>query len=120
MSTRVVVVGAGSWGTALASVLAGNKHDVTLWAREPDVVEQINGQRENVRFLPGVRLPDGIRATSDLAAAVQGAEFVVNVVPAQFCGRVMAEAAPHVLDGALIVSASKGIENRTQIGRAHV
>ena len=113
MSSRIAVIGAGSWGTALASVLAGNKHDVTLWAREPDVVEQINDGRENARFLKGVALPEGIRATSDLAAAVRNAEVIVNVVPAQFCGRVMAEAAPNVLEGALIVSASKGIENRT-------
>jgi glycerol-3-phosphate dehydrogenase (NAD(P)+) len=111
--SRVAVVGAGSWGTALAAVLAGNRHDVLLWARETDVVEQINDGHENRRFLGGIRLPAELRATSDLSQAVGRAEVVVNVVPAQFAGRVMAEAAPHVQPGTLVVSASKGIENKT-------
>ncbi len=113
MSARVVVVGAGSWGTALASVLARNAHDVVLWARELDVVEQINRAHENQRFLPGVPLPEGVRASSDLAESVARADVIVNVVPSQFAGSVMAEAAPHVRAGAQVVSATKGIETST-------
>ena len=113
MKTRVAVVGAGSWGTSLAAVLAKNGHEVVLWAREPDVVQQITDGHENRRFLPGIRLPDTLRVTGDLAAAFSRAEVAVNVVPSQFAGRVMADAAPHVGEGCQLVSASKGIETAT-------
>jgi glycerol-3-phosphate dehydrogenase (NAD(P)+) len=108
--SRAAVIGAGSWGTALASVLTENGHEVVLWAREPEVVEQIESGRQNRRFLSGIRLPDGLRATSDLAAAVRDADVLVSVVPAQFVGGVLAEAAPSVRAGAQVVSATKGIE----------
>lgn len=111
--TRVAVVGAGSWGTALSAVLAKKGHDVCLWAFEPEVAEQITRGRENVSYLPGIDLPENLKSTADLAAAVQGAEIVVSVSPAQVVGSVMAEAAPHIDDDALIVSASKGIEITT-------
>ena len=111
--TRVAVVGAGSWGTALSAILAKKGHDVRLWAFEPEVAEQITGGRENVSYLPGIDLPENLRSTADLATAVQRAEIVVSVSPAQVVGVVMAEAAPHVRDDALVVSASKGIELKT-------
>ena len=113
MTTRVAVVGAGSWGTTIAALLAKNGHEVVLWAREPDVVQQITDGHENRRFLPGISLPDTLRATGDLAAALSRAEMAVNVVPSQFAGRVMADAAPHVEEGCQLVSASKGIETAT-------
>jgi glycerol-3-phosphate dehydrogenase (NAD(P)+) len=111
--TRVAVVGAGSWGTALSAILAKKGHDVCLWAFEPEVAEQITLGSQNVSYLPGIDLPENLRSTADLAAAVEGAEIVVSVSPAQVVGLVMAEAAPHIDDEALIVSASKGIEITT-------
>ena len=111
--TRVAVVGAGSWGTALSAVLSKKGHDVRMWAFEPEVAEQITQGRENVSYLPGVRLPENLGSTADLATALQGAEIVVSVSPAQVVGPVMAEAAVHIEDDALIVSASKGIEITT-------
>ena len=111
--TRVAVVGAGSWGTALSAVLSKKLHDVCLWAFEPEVVEQINEGRENQSYLPGIELPDNLRSTADLKAALHGAEVVVSVSPAQVVGSVMTEAAGHIEDAALIVSASKGIETKT-------
>jgi glycerol-3-phosphate dehydrogenase (NAD(P)+) len=113
MTTRVAVVGAGSWGTTLAAILAKNGHDVVLWAFEPDVVQQIAGAHENQRFLPGIRLPDTLRVTGDLAEALSRAEVAVNVVPSQFAGRVMVDAAPHVGERCQLVNASKGIETAT-------
>ena len=111
--TRITVVGAGSWGTSLAAVLAKNDHDVTLWALEPDVVEQVSHAHENRRFLPDVRLPASLHATGNLVEAMATAEVIVSVVPSQFVGRVMADAAPHVPAGAQLVSAIKGIETST-------
>ena len=111
--TRVAVVGAGGWGTALSAVLAKKGHDVCLWAFEPEVAEQITQRRENVPYLSGIDLPENLKSTADLATALGGAEIVVSVSPAQLVGPVMAEAAPHIPDDALIVSASKGIETTT-------
>ena len=110
---RVAVVGAGSWGTALSAILAKKGHDTCLWAFEPEVAEQITRDRENVSYLPGIDLPENLRSTADLTTAIQGAEIVVSVSPAQVVGLVMAEAALHIQDDALIVSASKGIELMT-------
>ena len=111
--TRVAVVGAGSWGTALSAVLAKKGHDTCLWAFEPNVAEQITLGRENTTYLPGIDLPENLRSTADLATAVQGAKIVVSVSPAQVVGVVMAEAARHIQDDALVISASKGLELTT-------
>ena len=111
--TRVAVVGAGSWGTALSALLSKKGHDVCLWAFEPDVAEQITQGRENVSYLSGVELPENLRSTTDLGTALRGAEIVVSVSPAQVVGSVMEQAAPHIRDDALIVSASKGVETTT-------
>ncbi len=111
--TRVAVVGAGSWGTALSALLSKKGHDVCLWAFEPEVAEQITERRENVSYLAGIELPENLRSTADLAKALRGAEVLVSVSPAQVVGTVMAEAAAHIEEGTLMVSASKGIEIKT-------
>ena len=112
-STRVAVVGAGSWGTALGALLAKSGHVVRLWCLEPEVAAQIRERCENETYLPGRKLPAGLQATDDLEEAVSGAEVVVSVSPSQFVGSVMGEAAPHIPQDAQIVSASKGIEVST-------
>ncbi|HUG02228.1 MAG TPA: NAD(P)H-dependent glycerol-3-phosphate dehydrogenase [Longimicrobiales bacterium] len=109
----VGVVGAGSWGTALALVLARKGHDVSLWSYEEDVAEAVNRQRENTVYLPGVALPPRLVATTDLEEAVAGAPVVVSVSPSQHVARVMSEAAASLSPSALVVSASKGIETAT-------
>ncbi|MBI4521044.1 MAG: NAD(P)-dependent glycerol-3-phosphate dehydrogenase [Gemmatimonadetes bacterium] len=109
----VAVVGGGSWGTTLAALLLKREHNVSLWVREPEVAQDINVHHENRRFLPGIRLPDELRANTDLTRVVAGAGIVVSVVPSQFVGAVMKECAGLVRGDALIVSASKGIETST-------
>ena len=111
--TRVAVVGAGSWGTALSALLAKKGHDVTLWSFEAPVVEQINQDHENERYLPGVALPMGLRASGDLKEAVGTADFVLSVCPCQFVHSVMSGAAASIPDSAIVISASKGIELAT-------
>jgi glycerol-3-phosphate dehydrogenase (NAD(P)+) len=106
---RATVVGAGAWGTALGIVLSQNGHAVRIWSYEDDVAASINERRLNP-YLDGVQLPPGVRAETDLATAVRGADLVVSASPSQFVRRVMAAAGPHMESGVLLLSASKGIE----------
>ncbi|HEX6057935.1 MAG TPA: NAD(P)H-dependent glycerol-3-phosphate dehydrogenase [Gemmatimonadaceae bacterium] len=108
---RCGVIGAGAWGTALADLLARNGHDVVLWAREPDVVESIGVRHENARFLAGAPLAPALRATGDLQAAATGMELIVLVPPSHALRPVVRQLAAHVPPGALVVVATKGIEN---------
>jgi glycerol-3-phosphate dehydrogenase (NAD(P)+) len=113
MSGRVAVIGAGSWGTALANLLAKQDEAVTLWSYEADVARSIERGHRNAHYLREVSLDERLRATTDLAAAVHDADVVVSVSPAQHVRRVMTDAAPSLKDDALIISASKGIETAT-------
>ena len=107
------VVGAGSWGTALAHLLHRNGHRVRLWSYEKDLARSIKELGENRSYLPGIAFPPDIRVSNQLDEVVSGAELIISVSPAQFVDRVMREAAPAVDPGALVVSASKGIEMST-------
>lgn len=109
---RATVVGGGAWGTALARVLSGTGCDVRLWVREPALATAIERTGENARYLPGVAL-EGVAATTDLARALDGARLVVSAVPSHVVRAVMGTAAPHVDPEAIVVSASKGIEEGT-------
>jgi glycerol-3-phosphate dehydrogenase (NAD(P)+) len=109
----VAVIGAGSWGTALAKVLADKGHRTALWGRSPEQLADIAQRRENSRYLPGCRLPDTLLPEADLQRAVGAKRFVVSVVPSHTVREVLARAAPAIHPDALIVSASKGIENET-------
>lgn len=106
---RATVVGAGAWGTALAMVLAEKGHAVTIWSYEAEVATSINERGSNP-YLEGVELPDGLRAETDLLAAVSGAELVVSATPAQFVRSVMHQAADCLTADTILLSASKGIE----------
>ncbi len=112
---RIAVLGAGSWGTALAVHLARVGHDVHLWAREPHVVDDIQHRRANVDYLPDILLPERIAATGSIAAAVADTDLVVCVVPSHGCRAVMRAAAPHLSPGAIVVSAAKGLETDTML-----
>ncbi|MBI4828842.1 MAG: NAD(P)-dependent glycerol-3-phosphate dehydrogenase [Nitrospinae bacterium] len=110
---QTAVIGAGAWGTALAWSLAERGAPVTLWARETEVVDTINQSRENRAYLPGVTLPQSLRATSDIAGAARGARIVLLVIPTQFMRAALTLFAPHIPPEAALVSAAKGIENET-------
>ncbi len=110
---KALVIGDGSWGTTLAILLARGGHPTVLWSAFPDQAKETEEARENRRFLPGIRLPDGLTVSADPYSAAQGASLVVSVVPTQFL-RGVAERFEDALDGTLpIVSATKGIEIET-------
>ncbi|MFQ5677972.1 MAG: NAD(P)H-dependent glycerol-3-phosphate dehydrogenase [Gemmatimonadota bacterium] len=116
--TRVAVLGAGSWGTALGDVLARNGHRVTLWCRDPGLAGEIR-QGHNDRYLPGVELAGGIGATSWLAEALEEAEVVVSAVPSHVVREVMSALTSQVREPRLI-SATKGIEIQTDLRMSQV
>ena len=107
---RLAVIGGGAWGTALAIVARRAGAEPMLWARDPAVVAAINRRHENPLYLPGVALDPAIAATTDLAAALAGAEAALLVVPAQFLRGVLAELAPHLPAGLPLLLCAKGIE----------
>jgi glycerol-3-phosphate dehydrogenase (NAD(P)+) len=104
------VLGAGSWGTTFATVLVDAGTTTTLWARRPEVAEQIKATHENSAYLPGVRLPPELDVTSDVKEAVAGADIVVLAVPSQSLRENLGGWAPALPDGAVLVSLMKGIE----------
>ncbi len=106
---KLAVLGGGSWGTALAAHLARSGHATSLWLREGAVAERINSTRENPRYLPGIALPPFL-ATTDLGLAVEGASVVLVVIPSQFCREIYARLRGVVAPGAVLVSATKGLE----------
>ena len=110
---NITVIGTGGWGTALAVLLHGNGHRVTLWGRLPEEVDPILAHRENKLFLPGVKIPDTMPVTLDLAAALRGAELVVLAVPSHGMRPICRQVKPHLPAGATLVHVTKGIEIET-------
>ena len=117
---KIGVIGAGSWGTALANMLAGKGYPVTLWAYEKDLVERMKMTRENDLFLPGFSLSSNLDFTADLSAVVSGKEMVLLVSPSQVMRLVVQQALEDFNPESLIVSASKGIENGTLLTMSQV
>jgi glycerol-3-phosphate dehydrogenase (NAD(P)+) len=109
MSINVAVIGAGSWGTTVAALAAANT-DTVLWARRPALADAINNAHINTDYLPAFALPETLRATSDLGAAVACADVLVMAVPSHGYREVAAQAAPYLRPWVPIVSLSKGVE----------
>jgi glycerol-3-phosphate dehydrogenase (NAD(P)+) len=110
-ASKVAVLGAGAWGTALAWLLADKGDDVVVWSRRRDLCVAVNASHENARYLPGIALPANLTCTDDLPAALNGAGMIVFVIPSHATREVARAAASHVHRGVPIVSATKGIEN---------
>jgi glycerol-3-phosphate dehydrogenase (NAD(P)+) len=112
--SRIAVIGAGAWGTALALVLArGQRHHVRLWAYEEEVCKSIAKNRTNDLFLPGVTLPAPIEVTNSLPAALESAEIVLTVMPSHHARRLFQQMKTSLPGNTIVVSATKGIENGT-------
>lgn len=117
---RTLIAGGGSWGTALATLLARQGVPTVLWAREPEVVTGINEKHENPLFLAGVPLPSSLTATDDLDEELAQAEVVVNAVPTQFIRSVFTSRADQLGRASLLVSVSKGVEVGTLLTPSEV
>jgi glycerol-3-phosphate dehydrogenase (NAD(P)+) len=109
----ITVLGAGSWGTALAVHFARQGHHVRLWGRDQRLVDEMRVRNANAVYLPDVTIPRGVTVTADLREALAAADFVVSAVPSHGCRALWRAAAPHVKAGATMVSATKGLEAGT-------
>ncbi len=110
---KVSVIGAGSWGTALATVLARNGHEVTIWSIMEEEIAMLKEKREHVTKLPGVKLSEEIGLTTNLEEAVEGRELLVLAVPSVFTRGTAKNMQPFVKAGQLVVNVAKGIEEKT-------
>ena len=117
---EAAVLGAGSWGTAIAAHLGSIGHDVTLWGRDPNLLEAIRTTHLNATYLPGVTLPARMQPTADLAVALEGVRHVIVAVPSHGLRAVVRQAAPHLRPGAIVVSATKGLETGTMAPMSRV
>lgn len=113
MTKRIAIVGAGSWGTALAVIAARAGHEVALWSRDAEIVRSINEQRINYRYLTAVAIPDRVTATNQLDDALDNAALVLLAAPSHAARQLLTAMTPELDDDAVVVSVSKGIEIET-------
>ena len=110
---RISVIGAGSWGIALANLLAGNGHDVTVWSIMKDEIDMLELNHEHLDKLPGVKLNDSIKYTTDLEKACKEKDILVLAVPSVYTRSTAHSMAPFITDGQIIVNVAKGVEENT-------
>ncbi|MBQ4837498.1 MULTISPECIES: NAD(P)H-dependent glycerol-3-phosphate dehydrogenase [Pseudoalteromonas] len=111
--SAVTVLGAGSYGTALAICFARNGHRVTLWGRNQADIEQLADERQNQRYLPDIKFPDSLTLEVDLARAVKASQIILVVVPSHAFAQTLKQIQPHLQDGAQVAWATKGLEPNT-------
>lgn len=107
---KVAVIGSGSWGTALAVMLQKHGHDVVIWSRRQDAVEEMQREQENRRYLPGVMLPEGLNFTTDREKAVKDAEIIILSVPSKAVRETAMDFAPYFTPNQVLVNVAKGLE----------
>ena len=110
---NVGIMGAGSWGTALALLLHKNGHNVTVWSINDDEVKMLSIKRAHESKLPGVKIPDDMEFTSEMESAIKGKDFIVLAVPSPFTRSTARNMKPYVAEGQIIVDVAKGIEEST-------
>lgn len=120
MDNHISIIGAGSWGTAIAVLLANKGYNVKLWARDAELVERINSTRESADYLPGTILPDNIFASNDFEYCCKGSEIAVIAAPSHAMRDICSKMAKFVSDDQKIVSLTKGIENVTLLRMSEI
>ncbi|MCC0035308.1 MAG: NAD(P)-dependent glycerol-3-phosphate dehydrogenase [Hoeflea sp.] len=111
--SRLCILGSGAWGTALAGAFVKQGHDVRMWGRNAGTCDEISRLHTNRAYLGDARLPDALSATPDMADALDNADIVLFVAPAQSTGEVARQAAAHLPAGAVLIACAKGIDNRS-------
>jgi len=114
MQLKVSLLGGGSWGTTVASLVARNA-PITLWARDPETVDEINNHHTNEKYLPGANLPPKLQATADIAEAVSGADVLIMAIPSQAFRGVLEQIKPHIRAWVPVISLTKGLELSTSM-----
>ncbi len=117
---KITVIGAGSWGTALAVSLAAGGHTVFLTARNPEHIRKMKSERENKKYLPGVRLPGGVNPEESYDIAIEGSSIVIFAVPSQNFRSALEDAAPFLTSGTVLVNVAKGIERGTLLRMSQI
>lgn len=117
---KLAIIGGGSWGTALAIVLAPRSKSVTLWVYEADLAARMAGSRENDIFLPGFRLPGNVQVITDLATTLAGADIVLGVMPSHHARVIYTAMLPHLTPSMILVSATKGLEQSSLLRMSEV
>lgn len=117
---KIAVIGSGSFGTAMSSLLAKKGYEVMLWSYLLEEAESIEKNRENVEFLKGVKLPENIHCTNDLKSCVDGADLVVTVVPSFATRQTAKNLSEYIKEGQALVNISKGLENDTLLRLSEV
>lgn len=107
---RVAVIGGGSFGTSISNIIADNGHDICLWMRRQEAVDEVNSQHSNSDYLPNIELSPSLRASSDLGEAVSGCDVIFMAVPSKPCRGVARQLAEYIAPGTIVVSTTKGIE----------
>ncbi len=110
---KILILGDGGWGTALATVLHEKGHHVTMWGHSPQYVEYLSKHRENPKYLPGITIPNNLTITSDISVAINGAEYIVAAIPTPFLRSVIKNLKKHSIQGVPIICVAKGIENES-------
>jgi len=119
--SKIGVLGAGSWGTALAMILRWNGHEVSLWARDAALAQRLSAEKRNEKYLPGVILPDGLKLTSSMNEGFAGAQFLVVAAPSHALRSLLSSLPVNVLArDCVIISAVKGIENESFLRMSEV
>jgi glycerol-3-phosphate dehydrogenase (NAD(P)+) len=120
--SRIAILGGGSWGTGLAVVLSSSrrKHDIRLWVRDTCLAESIERERENKKYLPGISVPDCVKASAKLEDLLHEAQIVVGAVPSAHTRSIFALALPYLSRDAVFVSATKGLEPATHLRMSEV
>ncbi|HSP70138.1 MAG TPA: NAD(P)H-dependent glycerol-3-phosphate dehydrogenase [Bryobacteraceae bacterium] len=117
---KLAIIGGGSWGTALAIVLAPRSESLRLWVYEADLAARMANSRENDVFLPGFRLPDAIQIVRELPAALEGADIVLGVMPSHHARSIYSAMLPHLTPSMILVSATKGLEQGSLLRMSQV
>ncbi len=117
---KIAVIGSGSWGTAIAILLSSRGHNVYLWSWIQEETDRLKADRENKEFLPGVRFPETIHCSHDMAECVEGAELIITAAPSPATRTTAKQLSPHVAEGQKMINISKGLEQHSMLRLSEV